>query len=70
MRSCSDGPEVLGFDGDRVRVAFAVDFSTREVMNCTATTKGITTEMVKGVIAEWTEYRFGMVKPKRHFSLW
>jgi putative transposase len=61
MRWCSDGFEILCFNGDKVRVAFAMDCSDREVMSYIATTKGITAEMVKDLMAESIEYRFGKV---------
>ena len=41
-----------------------MDVSDREVMSYTATTKGITVEMVKDLIAEWIEYRFGTIELK------
>jgi len=61
MRWCSDGFEILCFNGDKVRVAFAMDCSDREVMSYIATTKGITAEMVKDLMAESIEYRFGKI---------
>ena len=39
-----------------------MDVSDREVSSYTATTKGITVEMVKDLMAEWIKYRFGTVK--------
>ena len=41
MRWCSDGIEVSCDNGERVRVAFALDCCDREVMSWVATTKGI-----------------------------
>jgi putative transposase len=70
MRWCSDGFEIPCFNGDRVRVAFAMDCSDREVMSYIATTKGITAEMVKDLMAESIEYRFGMVDKVPHRIEW
>jgi len=70
MRWCSDGFEILCFNGDRVRVAFAMDCCDREVMSSVATTKGITAEMVKDLVAESIEYRFGMVDRVPHKIEW
>jgi transposase InsO family protein len=70
MRWCSDGFEILCFNGDKLRVAFAMDCCDREVMSYVATTKGITAEMVKDLIAESVEYRFGMVDRVPHRIEW
>lgn len=70
MRWCSDGFEILCFNGDRVRVGFAMDCSDREIMSYVATTKGITAEMVKDLVAESIEYRFGMVDRVPHRIEW
>jgi transposase InsO family protein len=70
MRWCSDGFEILCFNGDRVRIAFAMDCSDREIMSYVATTKGITSEMVKDLIAESIECRFGMVDHVPHGIEW
>jgi len=70
MRWCSDGFEILCFNGDRVRIAFAMDCSDREVMSYRASTKGITSEMVKDLIAESIEYRFGTADRVPHRIEW
>jgi putative transposase len=70
MRWCSDSFEILCFNGDRVRAAFAMDCSDREIMSYVATTKGITAEMVKDLVAESIEYRFGMVDRVPHRIEW
>ena len=70
MRWCSDGFEILCFNGDRVRIAFAMDCSDREVMSYIASTKGITSEMVKDLIAESIEYRFGTADRVPHRIEW
>jgi transposase InsO family protein len=70
MRWCSDGFEILCFNGDRLRIAFAMDCSDREIMSYVATTKGITSEMVKDLVAESIEYRFGVVDHVPHRIEW
>lgn len=70
MRWCSDSFEILCFNGDRVRIAFAMDCCDREVMGYVATTGGITAEMVKDLMAEAIEYRFGMVEKVPHRIEW
>lgn len=70
MRWCSDGFEILCFNGQKVRVAFAMDCCDREVMSYIATTKGITSEMVKDLMAGSIEYRFGIVDRVPHRIEW
>lgn len=70
MRWCSDGFEILCWNGERVRIAFAMDCCDREVMSYIATTGGITAEMVKDLMAESIEYRFGMVEKVPHRIEW
>jgi transposase InsO family protein len=70
MRWCSDGFEILCWNGEKVRVAFAMDCCDREVMGYVATTGGITAEMVKDLMAEAIEYRFGMVEKVPHRIEW
>ncbi len=70
MRWCSDSFEILCFNGDRLRIAFAMDCSDREIMSYVATTKGITSEMVKDLVAESIEYRFGVVDHVPHRIEW
>ena len=70
MRWCSDSFEILCFNGDKIRVAFAMDCSDREVMSYIATTKGITAEMVKDLMAESIEYRFGKADRVPHRIQW
>jgi putative transposase len=70
MRWCSDGFEIPCTNGERVRVAFAMDCSDREVMGFVATNKGITSEMIQDLMAEAIEYRFGLVNQVPHTIEW
>jgi transposase InsO family protein len=70
MRWCSDSLEILCFNGDRVRIAFAMDCADREIMSYVATTRGITSEMVKDLVAFSIEYRFGTVDHIPHTIEW
>jgi putative transposase len=58
-RWCSDGFEVACDNGERVRVAFALDCRDREVMSWVATTKGIDAGLVGDLMMQAVEYRFG-----------
>ncbi|MFN7506046.1 MAG: IS3 family transposase [Limnobacter sp.] len=58
-RWCSDGFELTCDNGEKVRVAFALDCCDREVMSWVATTKGIDSGLVGDLIMQAVEYRFG-----------
>lgn len=60
-RWCSDAFEIACWNGDRVRVAFSMDCCDREIMSYVATTGGISGELIRDLIAESIEARFGMV---------
>jgi putative transposase len=60
-RWCSDGLEIGCENGERVRVAFALDCCDREAISFVATTAGITGEDVRDLIVAAVEHRFGRV---------
>ena len=60
-RWCSDGFEIGCDNGERVRVAFALDCCDREAMSFIATTGGIAGEHVQDLIVAAVEHRFGLV---------
>jgi putative transposase len=60
-RWCSDGFEVGCDDGARVRIAFVMDCCDRAVMSHVATTGGVTGEMIRDLMVEAVEGRFGPV---------
>src|SRR5262245_58163270 len=60
-RWCSDGFETGCDNGERVRVAFALDCCDREAMSFLATTGGIAGEDVRDLMGAAVEYRFGQV---------
>jgi len=61
MRWCSDVFEIACWNGERVRIAFSMDCCDREVMSYIATTGGICGDMVRDLMAEAIEARFGLV---------
>ena len=67
LRGRAQHPLVLGRleigcdNGERVRVAFALDCCDREAMSCVATTSGITGEDVRDLMVAAVEHRFGRV---------
>jgi putative transposase len=61
LRWCSDGFEIGCDNGEKVRVAFALDCCDREVLGHVATTEGIKGEDVQDLMIAAVEYRFGPV---------
>lgn len=59
LRWTSDGFEIPCWDGQVVRVAFALDTCDREVVAWCATTGGISGEMIRDLMLEAVEKRFG-----------
>jgi transposase InsO family protein len=59
LRWCSDAFEIRCWSGERVQVAFSLDCCDREVMSYVATTAAITGEMIRDLMAESFERRFG-----------
>jgi len=70
MRWCSDGFEIACWNGERIRVVFSMDCCDREVMSYVATTGGISGDMVRDLMAEAIEARFGMVVRLPHRIQW
>jgi len=60
-RWCSDGFEIGCDNGEKVRVAFALDCCDREAMSVLATTGGIRGEDVRDLMVAAIEHRFGSV---------
>ena len=53
VRWCSDGLELSCYNGEKVRVAFALDCCDRQIMSWVATTKGIDARCGKQVWPGW-----------------
>lgn len=60
-RWCSDGFEIACGNGERVRVAFALDCCDREAMSFVGTTGGISGDGVRDLVVAALEHRFGRV---------
>ena len=58
VRWCSDGLEFTCWNGEVVRVAFALDCHDREVIAWVATTAGISGEMIRDLMVTSVERRF------------
>ena len=60
-RWCSDGLEITCDNGEKVRVAFALDCCDREAMGHVATTGGITAQHVQDLMVATVEHHYGQV---------
>ncbi len=69
VRWCSDALEFTCWNGEIVRVAFALDCHDREVIAWTATTAGISGEMIRDMMLSCVERRFATV-PAPHRVQW
>ncbi len=69
-RWCSDGFEIGCDNGEKVRVAFALDCCDREIMSWVATTKGIDANLVGDLMMQAVEYRFGASQTAPHEVEW
>jgi putative transposase len=67
---CSDGFEIGCDNGEKVRVAFALDSCDREVMSWVATTKGNDANLVGDWMMQAVEYRFGASQTAPHEVEW
>ena len=71
LRWCSDSFEIRCWNGERIQVAFSLDCCDREAMRYVATTGGISGEMIRDLMAETLEHRFGSdVKSAPHPIEW
>ena len=62
IRWCSDHFELACRNGELLRVLFGIDACDREVMAWSATTAGISGEMVRDLMIVCVERRFGTSK--------
>jgi len=70
MRWCSDIFDIICWNRERLRVAFSMDCCDREVMSYVATTAGISGDMIRDLMAEAIESRFGFVDELPHRIEW
>lgn len=61
LRWCSDVFEISCWNGEALRIAFVLDTCDREVISWVANTRGISGEMVRDLMVEAVEARFGPV---------
>src|SRR6476469_5888010 len=59
LRWCSDSFEIRCWSGEKIQVAFSLDCCDREAMRYVATTGAINGEMIRDLMLESVEQRFG-----------
>jgi putative transposase len=64
-RWCSDALEFTCWNGEIVRIAFALDSHDLEVVSWGATTAGISGEMIRDMMVHCVEQRFGDLRAPR-----
>jgi len=62
IRWCSDALEFTCWNGEVVRVAFALDCHDREAISWVAITGGISGEMIRDMMVRCVEQRFGAIR--------
>jgi putative transposase len=62
IRWCSDGLEFTCWNGEVVRLAFALDCHDREVISWVVTTAGVSGEMIRDMMVDCVEKRFGAIR--------
>ena len=67
VRWCSDGPELSCDNGEKVRVAFALDCFDREIMSWVVSTIGIDAALVGDLMKQAVEYSLARIlsRPSR-----
>ena len=60
-RWCSDSFRIQCFNGEHVEVAFSLDCCDREVLSWVCSTRGIDGELVRDLMVQSLEYRFGRI---------
>jgi transposase InsO family protein len=61
-RWCADGLEFTCWNGELVRVAFALDCHDREIIGWVATPVGISGDMIRDMMVQCVEKRFGAIR--------
>jgi putative transposase len=70
VRWCSAGFEISCHNREKVRVALSLDCCDREALSWVATTKGISSELIRDLMLQALEDRFGAVDEAPHPIEW
>lgn len=70
VRWCSDAFGIQCWNGEQLQVAFSLDCHDREVMTYVTSTRGIDGALVRDLMMETVESRFGKVNRTPHVVQW
>lgn len=70
VRWCTDGFGIQCWNGEQLQVAFSLDCHDRELMTYVTSSRGIDGELVRDLMTETIELRFGDVNTVPHVVQW
>ena len=70
LRWCSDSFGIQCWNGEQLQVAFSLDCHDREAISYVTSTRGIDGALIRDLITETIELRFGSVKKLTHPVQW
>jgi len=70
LRWCSDGFRIQCWNGDKLEIAFSLDCHDREAIRWITSSRGLDGGMVRDLMAETVERRFGKVTELPHKVQW
>jgi putative transposase len=70
LRWCSDGFQIQCWNGEKLQVAFSLDCHDREIVSWISSSRGLDAAMVRDLMTETVEARFGKVTKAPHTVQW
>ena len=70
LRWCSDGFQIQCWNGEKLQVAFSLDCHDREIVSWISSSRGLDAAMVRDLMTETVEARFGKVTKTPHAVQW
>lgn len=70
LRWCSDGFEIQCWNGEKIQVAFSLDCHDREAIRWVTSSRGLDGGLVRDLMTETVEARFGKVTKVPHTIQW
>lgn len=70
LRWCSDGFQIQCWNGEQLQVAFSLDCHDREAIRWVTSSRGLDGSLIRDLMAETVESRFGRVTKTPHSVQW
>jgi transposase InsO family protein len=70
LRWCSDGFQITCWNGDQLQVAFSLDCHDREIITWVSSSRGLDGSLVRDLMTESVEARFGKVTKTPYLVQW